>query len=243
MALEHPSTLPGVDVDAAAAPSWWSSLADAYNGASQVVSLQDRKRIQAACKRMLDLVVGTLILLACLPLIALIMLAIRIESAGPAFFTQERVGKNGRIFRMYKFRSMAADAEARKLSLLGQNEATGSLFKIRSDPRRTRVGRILRRLSLDELPQLINVIRGDMSLVGPRPPLPEEVSDYDVRARQRLLALPGLTGAWQVSDRRGHSFQEMVEQDLRYIGEWSFWKDICILLRTIPAVIIGHGAY
>jgi len=177
------------------------------------------------------------------PLLALIALVIRLDSSGPIIFRQTRVGLRGRLFEMYKFRSMHVGAEEQQDMLAEFNEAAGPIFKIRDDPRLTRVGRILRRMSLDELPQLVNVLRGEMSLVGPRPPIPSEVEKYQEWHKKRLEAPPGMTGLWQVSGRSRLSFDEMVLLDIYYIENWSLWLDLKILLRTIPKVLIGEGAY
>jgi exopolysaccharide biosynthesis polyprenyl glycosylphosphotransferase len=194
-------------------------------------------------KRALDMVVVTCGLIAIAPLLALIALAIKIDSRGPVFYGQQRVGKNGRMFKMLKFRSMVTGADQRLADLAAHNEASGPMFKMRRDPRVTRVGRFIRRWSLDELPQLFNVLRGDMSLVGPRPPVPSEVSEYEEWQLGRLRAVPGLTGLWQVSGRSEVPFHDMVRLDLHYIRNWSLSLDIEILLRTIPAVLTSRGAY
>ena len=194
-------------------------------------------------KRGLDLLILTLALLVVLPLGLLTALAIRLDSPGPVIFRQTRVGKWGKLFVCYKFRSMAIDAEERKQALLLANEADGPIFKIQNDPRMTRVGRLIRKASIDELPQLINILKGDMSFVGPRPPLPSEVSLYEYEQRRRLNAVPGLTGLQQVSGRSDLPFERWVELDLQYINEQSLGKDIVILLKTIPTVIFGKGAY
>jgi exopolysaccharide biosynthesis polyprenyl glycosylphosphotransferase len=194
-------------------------------------------------KRVMDFVLVSLGLLALLPLFAVIGLAIKLDSKGPIFYGQSRVGRNGRQFKMLKFRSMCQDADKRLEELRHQNEASGPLFKIRKDPRVTRVGGFLRRWSLDELPQLLNVARGDMSLVGPRPPIPTEVAKYEDWQLGRLRALPGVTGLWQVSGRSEVPFHDMVRLDLHYIRNWSFGWDLEILLRTIPAVLTNRGAY
>jgi lipopolysaccharide/colanic/teichoic acid biosynthesis glycosyltransferase len=176
-------------------------------------------------------------------LFGLIALAIKIDSPGPIFFRQDRVGLGGKLFKMYKFRSMRQGAEEELEDLRELDEIDGVTFKIREDPRRTRVGRFLRRTSLDELPQFWNILRGEMSLVGPRPNIPEEVNRYMEWHKQRLQVLPGLTGLWQVSGRNLLSFDETVLLDLYYIENWSFWLDCKILLRTIPAVLTGEGAF
>lgn len=194
-------------------------------------------------KRALDLMLVSVGLLLLAPLFLMIALAIKVDSAGPVFYRQQRLGKNGRAFWMLKFRSMCQDADRRLESLRLHNEATGPLFKMRQDPRVTRVGRLLRRWSLDELPQLMNVIRGEMSLVGPRPPLPSEVEQYEEWELGRLRALPGLTGLWQVSGRSEVPFHDMVRLDLHYIRNWSMAMDLEILLRTIPAVLTNRGAF
>lgn len=195
-------------------------------------------------KRLLDLAVGGLMFILALPIMALAALAIKLDSPGPVIFAQTRVGKDGRLFTCYKFRSMRQGAEKEKQNLLHLNEADGPLFKIRDDPRCTRVGRILRRTSIDELPQLINVFRGEMSLVGPRPPEPAEVEQYQPWHRQRLSVTPGLTGMWQVSGRsQVSSFDEIALLDIWYAENWSIGLDIKIMLKTIPVVLFGTGAY
>ncbi|RMF27109.1 MAG: undecaprenyl-phosphate glucose phosphotransferase [Chloroflexi bacterium] len=200
-------------------------------------------RWQERFKRAMDVVLASLALLVLSPLMGLIALLIRLDSPGPALFRQVRVGKNGRRFVIYKFRSMHIGAEAERRRLAALNEADGPLFKIRDDPRRTRVGRWLRRTSLDELPQLFNVLRGEMSLVGPRPPLPEEVRQYQEWHKRRLEVRPGITGLWQVSGRSELTFDEMCLLDIYYIEHWSPALDVKILLRTIPKILTGDGAY
>jgi len=194
-------------------------------------------------KRGVDLVLATIALITLFPLILLTALAIKLESPGPIIFKQTRVGKWGKLFTCYKFRSMGIDAETRKKELLTHNEVDGPIFKMQIDPRVTRVGRIIRKLSIDELPQLFNVFKGDMSLVGPRPPVPQEVNQYKFDHLRRLDAIPGLTGLQQVSGRSDLSFERWVELDMQYISQQSVRKDIEILLKTIPAVILGKGAY
>jgi len=194
-------------------------------------------------KRASDVLIAGLILLGLAPLLALLALAIKLDSRGPILYRQLRVGKDGRHFWMLKFRSMCQDAERQLEQVRRLNEASGPLFKIKADPRVTRVGRIMRRYSLDEFPQLINVLKGEMSLVGPRPPLPSEVEQYEEWQYGRLRAVPGMTGLWQVSGRSEISFQEMVRLDLHYVRNWSLGLDMSILVRTIPAVFTNRGAY
>ena len=209
----------------------------------QLVGWVVRTKIKQNLKRALDLAVGVPALVAASPLMFATAIAIKLDSPGPVLFRQTRVGKYSEPFTCYKFRSMYIDAEERKAALMAQNEADGPVFKMKNDPRITRVGRIIRKLSIDELPQLFNVIRGDMSLVGPRPPIPQEVSEYAFRERRRLDTVPGITGLQQVSGRSDLDFQRWVDLDLQYIAEQSLAKDIEILLKTIPAVISGKGAY
>jgi len=195
-------------------------------------------------KRLID-VVGSAVGLALLaPLFLAIAVAVKASGPGPVIFRQTRVGRYGRHFDFYKFRSMRTDAEAARPALEDRNESgDGVIFKMRNDPRVTRVGRFLRRTSLDELPQLWNVLKGDMSLVGPRPPLPSEVRQYTLEDRKRLDVIPGITGTWQVRGRSEIPFREQVRLDKEYILAPGIWKDFVILLRTIPAIIGGRGAY
>lgn len=204
---------------------------------------RNRARPIPGWKRPLDLFLVTAGLAVIWPLLLVIALAVRCSGPGPVFFVQTRIGLNGQPFGMIKFRSMHADAEARRAALLAQSDREGICFKSRNDPRITRVGRILRRLSLDELPQIFNVLRGEMSLVGPRPALPEEVRAYPAHAMGRLSALPGITGVWQVSGRAEVGFDEMVKMDIAYARDGRLSRDLAILLRTVRAVISGHGAY
>jgi len=195
-------------------------------------------------KRIFDVSVVLMALLLVSPILMVVALLIRLDSKGPIFFSQVRVGKNGQRFKMYKFRSMYIDAEQRKLELIAHNEMQGGvLFKMKGDPRVTRVGRFIRKYSIDELPQLWNVVIGDMSLVGPRPPLLIEVEQYTPYQRRRLSVTPGLTCIWQVSGRSEIPFVKQVELDLEYIATQSFWNDIRLLLKTVPAVLKAHGAY
>lgn len=193
-------------------------------------------------KRVLDVALASAALVLALPLMALIAIAIKLDSPGPVLFRQVRVGRNRRAFCMYKFRSMRADAEALLDKLRPLNEAEGHIFKMRHDPRTTRVGRLIRRFSLDELPQLFNVLEGTMSLVGPRPPLPDEVKHYAPWQLRRLDATPGMTGLWQVKRDDSFRFEDMVRMDLEYIDNWSLALDIWVLLKTIPAIISSRGA-
>lgn len=194
-------------------------------------------------KRAVDLFGAMMGMLLGWPIFILIAIAIKHNSRGPVFFRQERVGRDHRRFTIYKFRSMREGAEQELAALRNTNERDEVTFKMRDDPRMTRVGRFLRRTSLDELPQLINVLRGEMSLVGPRPPIPEEVERYQPWHQGRLSVLPGMTGLWQVSGRSELTFDEMVLLDLYYIEHWTLWSDIAILLRTIPKVFTSDGAY
>lgn len=194
-------------------------------------------------KRLFDIIASACILLLISPLLTFIALLVKLEDGGPVIFAQRRVGKWGREFRMFKFRSMRVDAEARLQELLKQNgHATGVTFKMKNDPRITRVGRILRKYSLDELPQFVNVLKGEMSMVGPRPPLPREVALYTLRDRQRLAVTPGLTCFWQIGGRADIDFPEQVQLDVQYIESQSFWLDVWICIKTIPAVLLGRGA-
>ena len=193
-------------------------------------------------KRAFDLVASAAALLLLSPVLAAIALLVKLDSPGPALFRQRRVGLNGRPFTLNKFRSMRVGAEGERKLLVAANEMDGPVFKLRTDPRVTRVGRVLRRTSLDELPQLWNVLRGEMSLVGPRPPLPEEVRAYERWQRRRLSVRPGITCTWQVSGRNEIGFRRWMELDLAYIDRWSLWGDVRIVLRTIPAVLLGRGA-
>jgi exopolysaccharide biosynthesis polyprenyl glycosylphosphotransferase len=195
-------------------------------------------------KRTLDIVASTLFLIALSPVFLLIAILVKLEDRGPVFFAQKRVGQYGREFRMYKVRSMCLNAEQRLKELMDQNQhKDGVTFKIKNDPRITRVGRWLRKFSLDELPQFYNVLIGDMSLVGPRPPVPSEVSKYSLAHRRRLAIKPGITCIWQISGRSEIDFSGQVQLDVNYIETLSFWTDVKILARTVPAVISGKGAY
>lgn len=195
-------------------------------------------------KRAFDIIVSIIALILISPLLISVALLIYWDSPGSIFFTQQRVGKKGQLFTFWKFRSMMVDAEQHKLALITNNDVRGGvLFKLKQDPRITRVGKWIRRFSIDELPQLWNVLKGEMSLVGPRPALPEEVAQYTLHQYQRLAVTPGITCLWQISGRSDIDFSQQVELDLQYIATQSFWYDLLILLRTIPAVLRGRGAY
>ena len=193
-------------------------------------------------KRTQDIVLAGVLLVLALPVLAALAALIRLSSSGAVLFRQTRCGRNGRLFTLYKFRTMTADAEGRRREIEHLNEMDGPVFKARNDPRVTRFGRFLRKFSLDELPQLWNVVKGDMSLVGPRPPIPEEVAQYERWQRRRLAMKPGLTCLWQISGRNELDFEQWMKLDLAYIDNWSPWLDLKILLRTIPVVLSGKGA-
>jgi exopolysaccharide biosynthesis polyprenyl glycosylphosphotransferase len=213
-------------------------------GATPLMSVRLRPSVaQRAIKQAMDRVLGGLLLAVFSPIVLLGMALVRLTSPGPAIFRQVRIGRDGRPFTMLKLRTMCADAESRKGSLTSDKADAGPLFKLAADPRVTPIGRVLRRFSIDELPQLWNVVRGDMSLVGPRPPLPGEVATYDSMAVHRLHVKPGLTGLWQVSGRSDLSWEESVKLDLRYVDNWSIGFDLLILWRTLKAVLGAHGAY
>ncbi|MGA9585474.1 MAG: sugar transferase, partial [Terracidiphilus sp.] len=192
-------------------------------------------------KRALDIFFSSLLILFLSPFLLVIAIAIKLESHGPVFYASERIGKKGRVFRCYKYRTMVRDAEQRRTEIMHMNERDGVLFKITNDPRITRIGRLLRKYSLDELPQFINVLRGDMSVVGPRPPIASEVMEYKPSHLRRLDVTPGVTGLWQVQGRQDPSFDSYVSLDVTYIENWSLWLDIKIIIRTIGVVFSGTG--
>lgn len=194
-------------------------------------------------KRVLDAVGSAGLILLLSPVFVVIAVLVKATSRGPIIYRQIRVGMGGREFVFYKFRSMYEDAERRLQEVLDKNEKAGPIFKMKNDPRVTSVGRFLRKYSLDELPQLFNVLKGDMSLVGPRPPLPREVEQYDDRALQRLSVLPGITCLWQICGRSDTSFEDWLELDSLYVENMSFWLDLKILMKTPLSVIRGDGAY
>lgn len=228
-------------------------LAEDYGGAARTVDMiggcpvvsiaaKTLDNSALAVKRMCDVLFSVVGLLISAPVIALVALPLLLESRGPLFFSQKRVGRNGRVFCIYKLRSMYQDAEKRKQELLNQNEMKGLMFKMKDDPRITRVGRFIRKTSIDELPQLWNVLRGDMSLVGPRPPLLDEFEQYESRYKRRLSMRPGITGFWQVNGRNQvPDFEEVVRMDLAYIDNWSLLLDAKILLKTVGAVLSCTG--
>jgi exopolysaccharide biosynthesis polyprenyl glycosylphosphotransferase len=198
---------------------------------------------QRAAKELFDRVGAALALLVLAPVFVVIAAAVRLDDPGPVFFRQTRVGRDGRRFSMVKFRTMVVDADRLLADLEDRNEADGLLFKMRVDPRVTRTGRVLRRYSLDELPQIINVVRGEMSMVGPRPPLPAEVERYEHHVTRRLLVKPGITGLWQVSGRSDLPWDEAVRLDLYYVHHWSPTMDLTIMAKTFSAVLRAAGAY
>jgi lipopolysaccharide/colanic/teichoic acid biosynthesis glycosyltransferase len=201
------------------------------------------KPVYDASKRLIDVLLSVVALIGLLPVMLLVMLLIKLDSRGPIFYRQERIGKDGKPFRMLKFRSMFSLDKDVPDELRTLNESSGPLFKMRNDPRITHVGRIIRRLSIDELPQVLNVITGEMSLVGPRPPLPRELAAYEELQLLRLRVKPGMTGAWQVSGRSRLTFEDMVRLDLDYIERRSLLLDLSLIARTIPSVLVGDGAY
>jgi exopolysaccharide biosynthesis polyprenyl glycosylphosphotransferase len=203
----------------------------------------EEKPFQWLLKRSLDRLLSLLGLVLILPLLLLTALAIKLESPGPVLFKQKRIGLHGKTFHIYKFRSMYQDAEQRLESLLNTNQTNSMMFKMFDDPRVTKVGKFIRKFSIDELPQLLNVLRGEMSLVGPRPPLPREVAAYQDWQHVRLATVPGLTGAWQVFGRSSVTkFERVVELDFKYLSNWSLLVDLGLLLRTVPIVLTGKGA-
>ncbi len=213
-----------------------------FDGDQVVTFFRENLLIQLMFKRLVDVVASVALLILLSPLLIATALLVKLTSPGPILFAQDRIGMNKRVFKLLKFRSMVVDAEERKKDLAHLNEVDGPVFKIKKDPRVTQVGAVIRKLSIDELPQLINVAKGEMSLVGPRPPLPSEVDLYDWTDRKRLSIRPGITCLWQVSGRNELSFQEWMELDRTYIDNWSTWLDFKILLRTIPVVLFGKGA-
>jgi exopolysaccharide biosynthesis polyprenyl glycosylphosphotransferase len=193
-------------------------------------------------KRGLDIVLSVLALTFFLPVLVVVAIAVKLDSRGPIFYFSERIGKKGRVFRCTKFRTMVRDAEKRRADVMHMNERDGVLFKISNDPRITKLGRFLRKYSLDELPQFFDVLRGDMSIVGPRPPLASEVREYKLSHLRRLDVTPGITGLWQVQARQDPSFDSYISLDVTYIENWSIWLDLKILARTVGVVLAGTGS-
>jgi exopolysaccharide biosynthesis polyprenyl glycosylphosphotransferase len=214
-----------------------------YLGVFPMVSLhrRDPRTIALVVKRVVDIALSLMALSAVFPLMMAIAMAIRLDSEGPIFYVSERIGKRGRVFPCFKFRTMVKNADKLKKDLAALNERDGILFKVKNDPRTTRVGRLLRKYSLDELPQFFNVLRGEMSIVGPRPPIASEVEKYDLEHFRRLEVLPGLTGLWQVQARQDSSFAKYIALDTAYVENWSFWLDLKILVRTAEVVLRGTG--
>lgn len=236
-----------VKIDIRALSGFYGELAHnapvEYLGGYPVVALhrRDPRIVAFFMKRVVDIVLSLTALIVVFPIMLLIAIAVAVDSRGPIFYVSERIGKRGRVFPCFKFRTMVRDAEQRKRELVKHNERDGILFKMTKDPRVTRVGRILRKYSLDELPQFFNVLRGEMSIVGPRPPIASEVARYALEHFRRLEVLPGLTGLWQVHARHDSSFARYIALDTAYVENWSFWLDLKILLRTAQVVIHGTG--
>lgn len=238
MVMERPSSKANV-----AGSYFWEKMVREVD-AFRTINVRNKKSY-LFCKRLIDVVGSGVGIILFFPALIIFTIAIKLEDGGPIFFNQERVGRNGKIFKIYKFRSMKPDAEKMKARLMDQNEVKGAMFKMKNDPRITRVGKFIRKHSLDELPQFFNVFLGDMSLVGPRPPLINEVSQYTEYQKQRLLVKPGLSGLWQVSGRNNLSFSEMVDLDLKYIESRTISLDIKIIMKTFFEMIIvkKNGAF
>jgi len=206
-------------------------------------SIGKQKTKYRVIKRIMDVLCSVLALIVLLPIFLITAIAIWIEDGGPIIYSQDRNGINGKVFRMYKFRSMCRDAEKLHKNLLNRNEIDGPVFKMKCDPRVTKVGRVIRRTSIDELPQLINILKGEMSVVGPRPIVTYETERFNEYQKQRMAVKPGLTCYWQCRGRNDVSFDEWIKLDLKYIQEESFWVDIKIVLQTVRIVLSGKGAY
>lgn len=200
-------------------------------------------RVYKICKRIIDIIGAGLGLILLSPIIAIVACAVKVTSKGPIFFSQKRVGKNGELFEMYKFRSMVVNAEELKENLEDQNEMSGPMFKIKDDPRVTKVGKFIRKTSIDELPQLWNILKGDMSLVGPRPSLPKEVEQFDNWMFKRLSVRPGLTCYWQVSGRNNIDFEDWMKLDVKYVEERNIWIDIKLIFKTIFVLFGDKNAH
>ena len=214
-----------------------------YNQQMISICSKQESQIYLILKRLIDLVGSIVALIAFFPILIIITLLIKLDSKGPVLFIQKRCGKNGKVFNMYKFRSMCINAEDKLQQIQHLNEAKGFMFKIKDDPRLTQIGKYIRKTSIDELPQLINIFKGEMSFVGPRPPLPNEVEKYNLWHKLRLSVKPGLTGLWQISGRSDLGFNDMVMLDLKYISERNLVYDLIIILKTIPVVLRSYGAY
>ncbi len=236
-----PATQPAPALRAVAAPD--PETDDVVIDITDASLVETDRRLTRAMKDIGDRAIALVLLLVTLPLFVLIAVAIRLTSSGPVFYSQSRVGRGGVPFRFFKFRTMVEGADQMVDELADHNDCDGVLFKMHRDPRITTIGRWLRRLSLDELPQLLNVLRGDMSIVGPRPALPSEVANYPGTAHLRHCVKPGITGLWQVSGRADLSWNQAVDLDLHYVENWSLAMDTKILVKTIPAVVTGRGAY
>ncbi|MBV8114250.1 MAG: sugar transferase [Silvibacterium sp.] len=237
-----------MDVEVLAFPGLFEDMAPDpqiyYLGDFPVTTIhrRDDRALALLLKRAVDIALSVISLLLLAPLFVVLGVLIKVTSPGPAFYVSERIGKKGRVFRLWKFRTMMVGADRMKAALASANERNGILFKIKNDPRVTPIGRFLRKFSLDELPQLFNVVWGDMSLVGPRPPLANEVAQYEVKHYRRLDVLPGLTGLWQVRARHDPSFDQYVALDIAYVENWNFWMDLKILVRTAEVVLRGTGS-
>ena len=236
-----------LEIDIRAMSGFYGELAHnaplEYLGAYPVVALHrsDSRALALVLKRAVDILLSLLALIAVFPIMLIVVMAVVIDSRGPIFYVSERIGKRGRVFPCFKFRTMVRDAEAQKRDLAKHNERDGILFKMTKDPRVTRVGRVLRKYSIDELPQFFNVLRGEMSIVGPRPPIASEVANYALEHFRRLEVLPGLTGLWQIQARHDSSFARYIALDTAYVENWSFWLDLKILFRTAQVVLRGTG--
>jgi exopolysaccharide biosynthesis polyprenyl glycosylphosphotransferase len=234
-------------VDLRLAPDFYAGIPGIYPieyiGQFPTIPLHSRQVPESSLiiKRVLDSWISAVLLVAVAPILVVIAIAIKLDSKGPVFYRSERIGKKGRVFGCFKFRTMVADAESLRAAVVHMNERDGVLFKIANDPRITRVGRLLRKYSFDELPQFFNVLMGDMSIVGPRPPLASEVKKYKVSHLRRLSVTPGITGLWQVQGRQDPSFDSYVSLDLSYIENWSLWLDIKIMIRTVGVILAGTG--
>ncbi len=235
---------PGEKIPARSVPlgatTWWRRARFRLKRPAWIIVVGGTRRL----KRLIDIVGSVVLLFLFSPILLAIAILVKLDSTGPVFFKQTRVGKRGRLFEIYKLRSMYHDAEHKIGELLASNDVEGGvIFKMKGDPRITRVGRLIRRFSIDELPQLWNVLKGEMSLVGPRPPLASEVAMYGSADRRRLEITPGITCIWQVSGRSEVPFHKQVELDMAYIESQSIWLDVKLLLKTVPAVLLARGAY